>query len=472
MKTTESALKIIPARFSDLMLALRIVLLFASLAVTAGTAHAAADFNVAEARKAVVFVRRITPGREVALGSGFLVSSDGLIYTSRHVVEPNDSTARGTVLLVGVPSRRDPDDLDWFPATLVYSADKDENLDFAILKIAAREGYGPFCALPLSFNKLELGASVAVIGYPYIRENEAVLSFNKGSISSTRVRFNGKIYYQTDAAVNQGNSGGPLLNAQGEVVGIVTLKELNAENVGFALYLNEARAAAAAATAPARLSAVHPQPGPVDPRRLELPVTIAPRAANWLVAQGRTREEDKFLILDNHGAPYWLNSREPLPEDFQLVISCAVEHLQGSQKIGADERKQLRRLYVRFGARSTNVSIDQGGGYLLLSSHAATSLYRGSRRVKGVSQGNPREKLFKLSITRQRGVIEVALDGKLLFSYQDDQPFSVRRSFSIGGHLSRLYLGDVTVIDLSKQQTAPPDKPPVPAEAASVDRGE
>lgn len=438
------------------------IALIIALVVAAESARADGDFNVAEARKAVVFVRRITPGREVALGSGFLVSSEGLIYTSRHVVEPNDTTARGTVVLVGVPSRRDPDDLDWFPAALVYSADKDENLDFAILKIAARDDYGPFPALPLAYDKLELGASVAVIGYPYIRENEAVLSFNKGSISATRIHFNGKIYYQTDAAVNQGNSGGPLLNAKGEVVGIVTLKELNAENVGFALYLNEARAAAAAATTPARLSDVHPPPGPVDPRRLELPLTIAPRAANWHVSQGRTREEKKYLIIDNHGAPYWLTSRELLPDEFQLVMSCAVEHLQGAQKIGADERKQLRRLYVRFGASATNVSIEQGGGYLLLSSHAATTLYRGSRRVKSVSEGNPQAKLFKLCITRQRGVIEVALEGKLLFSYQDDRPFSVKRPFSIGGQFSRLYLGDVTVIDLSKQERSI-DGPPAPA---------
>lgn len=435
------------------------------LAATAGEA-AESDFNVAEARKAVVFVRRITPGREVALGSGFLVSTEGLIYTSRHVIEPNDATARGTVVLVGVPSKHDPDDLDWFRAGVVYRAPQDEHLDFAVLKVAAREDYGAFHALPLSYEKLELGASVAVIGFPYIRENEAVLSFNKGSISSTRVRFNGKPYYQTDAAVNQGNSGGPLLNAKGEAVGIVTLKELNAENIGFALYLDQVRAAAAEAAD--RLPQVRPPPGPVDPRLLDLPVTIAPRAANWQVTQGRTREDAKYLVVENLGAPYWLTSRSPLPENFQLVISCALEHLQGAQPIGPEQRRNLRRLYVRFGTAATAVSIDQGGGYLLHSSHAATSLYRGAKLVKGVAQGNAQAKLFTLAITRQRGEIEVALDGKVLFSYQDDRPISVRHPFSIGGYLSRLYLGDVTVIDLSKAQSLPADEPPAPAEAAAL----
>jgi serine protease Do len=447
-------------------------LLLMVLALTT-EAQAAGDFNLAEARRGVVFVRRVTPGREVALGSGFLVSNDGLIYTSRHVIEPNDATARGTVVLVGVPSKRDPDDLDWFPAAIVYEAPADGNLDFAILKIAAREEYGEFHSLPLSYAKLELGASVAVIGFPYIRENEAVLSFNKGSISSTRVRFSGKSYYQTDAAVNKGNSGGPLLNIKGEAVGIITLKEVNAENVGFALYLDEVRAAAAEATQ--RQKDARPQTGPIDPRRLDLPVTIAPLAANWQITHGRIREASKVLELDGHGGPFWVTSRAPLPDNFQLVISCAVEHLQGSQEITAEQRKNLRRLYARFGTAATDTSIDRGGGYLLLSSHSGTSLYRGAKLVKGVATGNPQQvspqqlKLFTISITRQRGTIEVAMDGKVLFSYQDDHPLSVRHPFSIGGYFSRLYLGDVTVIDLSKDRSPPPDDAPVPAEAAAVD---
>jgi serine protease Do len=432
-----------------------------------GESQAASDFNLAEARRGVVFVRRVTPGREVALGSGFLVSDDGLIYTSRHVIEPNDATARGTVVLVGVPSKRDPDDLDWFPAAIVYRSPADDNLDFAILKIAAGDSYGTFHALPLSYAKLELGASVAVIGFPYIRDNEAVLSFNKGSVSSTRVRFSGKSYYQTDAAVNKGNSGGPLLNIKGEAVGIITLKEVNAENVGFALYLDEVRAAATGAGE--QLSKIHPTPGPVDPRRLELPISIAPLAANWQMTQGRAHEESKYLVVDNHGGPYWVTSRTSLPESFQLVISCGVEHLQGSQDITAEQRKSLRKLFVRFGTSATESPIERGGGYLLLSSHSGTNLYRGGKLVKGVAQGNAQAKLFTLSITRQGAEIEVAIDGKVLFSFQDDEPLSARHPFSIGGQFSRLFLGDVTVIDLSKHGSPEPDEAPAPAEASALE---
>ncbi|HEX7447751.1 MAG TPA: serine protease [Pirellulales bacterium] len=409
----------------------------------------ASDFNVAEARKAVVFVRRITPGRETALGSGFLVSGDGVIYTSRHVIEPSDATARGTVILVGVPSAADPDDLDWFPAAVAYRPPEAEKLDFAILKITARQSYGPFHALPLSYEKLELGASVAVIGYPYIRENDAVLSFNKGSISSTRVRFSGKTYYQTDAAVNQGNSGGPLLNLRGEAVGIVTLKEMNAENVGFALYLNEIRAVAAAAAQ--QVAGLQAPIGPVDPRHLDLPTVIAPRAAAWKLGAGRPREQGRRLVIDNHGGAYWLTSQVSLPENFQLVVPCAIEYLQGSEPISNTQQRSLRNIYVRFAAANTQIPLPRGGGYLVRYSHSSLTLYRDGKPVKSVAQGNTQQKPLTLSITKQASDFEVAVDGRVLIKWRDPQPLFVRRPFSVGGYLSRMSLGEVAVVDLARE---------------------
>lgn len=421
----------------------------AALWLASSSLAATSDFNVAEARKAVVFVKRITPGRETALGSGFLVSGEGVVYTSRHVIEPSDATARGTTILIGVPSAGDPDDLDWFPAAVAYRPPEAEKLDFAILKITARESYGPFHALPLTYEKLELGASVAVIGYPFIRENEAVLSFNKGSISSTRVRFGGKTYYQTDAAVNQGNSGGPLLNVRGETVGIVTLKEMNAENIGFALYLNEVRAVAEAASRD--LAELHPPIGPVDPRHLDLPIVITPRAAAWDVGAGRPRDQGRRLLIDNHGGAYWLTSRINLPENFQLVVPCAIEYLQGSEPIAGGQPRSLRNLYVRFAAADPRTPVPRGGGYLVRFSHSSLTLYRDGKPVKSVPQGNTQQKPLTLSITKQAGHFEVAVDGHVRIQWRDPHPLPVRRPFSVGGYLSRLSLGEVAVVDLSKE---------------------
>jgi serine protease Do len=435
-------------------LALRAASIACLLACFAASAQAASNFNVAEARKSVVFIRRITPGRETALGSGFLISTDGLIYTSRHVIESSDRTAKGTLILVGVPSAKDPDDLDWFKAEIAYRHD-DENLDFAILKIAAQAGYPPFPALPLSFDKLELGADVAVIGYPYIRENEAVLSFNKGSISATRVHFGGYTYYQTDAAVNHGNSGGPLLNEQGHAIGIVTLKEVNAENIGFALYLSEVRPAISAAEA--HLASLKPRPGPIKISDLRLPTSIHPVTTAWEVNAGRPQEEKGQLALDGHGGPYWVTSRQVLPADFQLVIPCALEYLQGSQAIDVTQKTSLRNLYVRFGTAETSAPIWERKGYQVHFGHKVLALFKNGKLVKSVAEGNPQAKPFRLSITKQRDRIQVAIDGRTLIDYRDSEPLTTGERFSIGGYLSKLHLGEVTAIRLDA--ASPPAEP-------------
>ncbi|HUY91277.1 MAG TPA: serine protease [Pirellulales bacterium] len=435
------------------------------LAAACSAAQAESTFNVAEARKSVVFIRRITPGRETALGSGFLVSADGLIYTSRHVIEAADPTAKGTLILVGVPSKGDPDDLDWFPAA-VASAPADKNLDFAILKITAREDYGSFPPLPLSFDKLQLGADVAVIGYPYVRENEAVLSFNKGNISATRIRFSGLNYYQTDAAVNHGNSGGPLLNLAGEAAGIVTLKEVNAENVGFAIYLSEVRNFAAVPED--RLTKLKLKRGPIDLRELRLPTTIQPRVSAWELAKGRPQEKKAELILDDRGGPFWVNSRQTLPSDFQLVISCALEYLQGSQKIDIDHHASLRNLYVSFDAKAVEAPIFERKGYLVQFGHKTLALFKDDKLLKSVPQGNQQGKPFRLSITKQRGEIEIAVDGKTLLAYRDPQPLAGNERFSLGGYLSRLHLGEVTAIQLDASPKADGAKPAGKAQQATA----
>jgi serine protease Do len=197
-----------------------------------------------------------------SVGSGFLVSQDGLIYTNRHVAQPANEDIKGSMLVVGVPSAKDPDVLDFYRAEVVWAPEKKDDLDFAVLRIARREKAPPFQPLALSYEKADLGSDVAVLGFPHVKDDQPNLSFTKGSISTSRVMFDGKAYYQTDAAINPGNSGGPLLNVKGQAIGIVTFKKGNAENISFALYLNEIKAAAELAQKQA--VKVKPEPGPLD----------------------------------------------------------------------------------------------------------------------------------------------------------------------------------------------------------------
>jgi hypothetical protein len=103
------------------------------------------------------------------------VSKDGLIYTNRHVVK-GEQEAAGTIVLVGVPSAKAPDELDFFQAEVVFATKPEDSLDFAILKIAVGKNYPALHPLTLPFAGLDLGAPVEVMGYPYVDDTTPCLS--------------------------------------------------------------------------------------------------------------------------------------------------------------------------------------------------------------------------------------------------------------------------------------------------------
>jgi serine protease Do len=420
---------------------------FALLLVVDDRVHGRADteFNIAQVRKSVVHIKRITPGLSPTAGSGFLVSKDGLIYTNRHVVMPADDALKGTILLVGVPSARDPDELDYFKAELVFTPAEKDDLDFAVLKIAAKPGHGEFKPLVLSAAKPELGTAVAAIGYPHIKDDQPILSFNKGNISATRVKLGERNYYQTDAAVNPGNSGGPLVNARGEVIGIITLKRREARNMGYALYLSEtARAVETSRDLAARSK---PELGPLDPKKLPSFPVIAPKKANWEVHKGDVKELKEGFQIDANGGSYWITSKDPLPENFQLVIRCQIVGLQGGQTLQYSQLSMLRSLIVRFGTTDTARDILEPRGYMIRYSHSHLLLHKDGRVVQSANKGNDNEP-FTFTITKQGKTITIAQDGTVLLKHDDGSPLKGGQKFSIGGFISRLRVGEVSVIKL------------------------
>jgi serine protease Do len=155
-------------------------------------------------------------------GSGFIVDSGGYILTNEHVVE---GAHRITVRLADGRS---------FRAAHVGG---DPETDIALIKVDAG---GPLPVAPIGdSDRLRVGEWVVAIGNPLAYEHTVTV----GIVSFIgRKLFNTSLdrYIQTDAAINFGNSGGPLINTDGEVVGIATAVSSRASNIGFAVPINQA----------------------------------------------------------------------------------------------------------------------------------------------------------------------------------------------------------------------------------------
>ncbi|MBQ3047541.1 MAG: trypsin-like peptidase domain-containing protein [Clostridia bacterium] len=156
------------------------------------------------------------------IGAGVCVAKGGIVITNSHVVHDSDNIALhlldGTII----------------NATIIY---EDTILDFAILKSEHSLPY-----LPLNISDINIGEEVIAVGTPI----SLILkhTFTKGIVSATNRTIqistaNGEAYMQNliqhDASLNPGNSGGPLLNTKGEIVGINTLKITAGEGIGFAI---------------------------------------------------------------------------------------------------------------------------------------------------------------------------------------------------------------------------------------------
>lgn len=170
-----------------------------------------------------------TEERKVSAGSGFVVDAQGYIVTNKHVVE--DKAANYTVLM---------NDGKKYPAEIIA---RDIIEDFVILKIN-KTGLIPL--LLGDSNEMMLGQTVIAIGNALGEfQNTVSVGVISGLSRSIEVSdFQGQEIalsdvVQTDAAINQGNSGGPLLNLKGEVVGLNTAKVFSAENIGFAIPVNK-----------------------------------------------------------------------------------------------------------------------------------------------------------------------------------------------------------------------------------------
>ncbi|MEF2231724.1 MAG: Do family serine endopeptidase [Pseudodesulfovibrio sp.] len=164
------------------------------------------------------------PRKRMGQGSGFVVSPDGQIVTNYHVIDGADK------ILV-----RFQDDQTQYAAKVVGA---DKETDLAVIRIDA-PGELPVLSFGDS-DAIQVGEWVLAIGNPYGLDNTVT-----AGIISAKHRIIGAgpfdNFLQTDASINPGNSGGPLLNMDGQVIGINTAINAAAENIGFAIPSTEAK---------------------------------------------------------------------------------------------------------------------------------------------------------------------------------------------------------------------------------------
>jgi len=163
--------------------------------------------------------------RQKSLGSGFIFSKEGFIITNQHVIADADK------ITVRLSDRRE------FIGQIVA---QDEGYDLAVIKIPGGEDL-PVAPLGDS-EQTEIGEWAIAIGNPFGLDRTVTVGVISATGRSDLGLTDHEAFFQTDASINVGNSGGPLLNASGKVIGINTAIIATGQGIGFAIPINTAKA--------------------------------------------------------------------------------------------------------------------------------------------------------------------------------------------------------------------------------------
>jgi serine protease Do len=178
------------------------------------------------------------PQSQEAAGTGFIISSDGIIMTNRHVV-PAGTTSVSVTLSDGTT----------YDSVQVVGRTADtSSQDIAFLRVNDLKGKTLTPVILGDSSKMQVGDRVIAIGNALGQFQNTVTSgiisgygrdLTAGDQSGAQSDENLTDLFQTDAAINEGNSGGPLVNIDGEVIGVNTAIASDAQNIGFAQPIND-----------------------------------------------------------------------------------------------------------------------------------------------------------------------------------------------------------------------------------------
>lgn len=183
------------------------------------------------------------PEEQQAAGTGVIINQKGLILTNRHVVPEGTSDISITL----------SDGTELSDVSVVGRTSSSDSLDIAILKVNDTEGHKLTPATLGDSSKVTVGDEVVAIGNALGQFQNTVTtgiisgfgrsitasSDDSSDYTSAGTTENLDNLFQTDAAINQGNSGGPLMNLNGQVIGINTAVASDSQNIGFAIPIND-----------------------------------------------------------------------------------------------------------------------------------------------------------------------------------------------------------------------------------------
>jgi serine protease Do len=253
----------------------------------------------AAARKSVaVITYEGRDGKREGLGTGFVVAADGLVATNRHVL------GEGRPINVEIDGKK-------YTVLAVHASDR--NLDLAVLRVEAK-GLTP---LPLGdSDRLRDGQAVVALGNPRGLTHSVV-----AGVVSGRPKIEGRPMIQLAIPIEPGNSGGPLLDLDGRVQGIVTLKSLVTSNLGFATTVNQ-------------LKPLLAKPNPV-PINAWLTIGQLDRDEWELKGTARWHQRAGRVLVDGNGGGFasrslCLSSRKPPELPYELAVTVKLDDETGA----------------------------------------------------------------------------------------------------------------------------------------------
>lgn len=228
-------------------------------------------------------------GNELALGTGFVAQAEDRVITNYHVIDG----AYSAEITFGEKT---------------YEVDKllayDKELDIAVLQLeGARLEPAQLCE-----KDHEVGATVYALG----NSQGMTSTFSDGMITATVREIDGVQYVQHDAPISSGNSGGPLFNVYGEVIGINTWTVRDSQNLNFAIHMSELNEL----TYGSELTMA---------QYYEKECSVFGRLTDYVVAEGTYDDGSYSLDLGEYAAAYWWANYEPGSEEFWLFYAYEVD---------------------------------------------------------------------------------------------------------------------------------------------------